>query len=82
MPIELDVDDDDDEIGEALGKAHEKDLVDLAGILGMHNILSQTQYHNALLVNFLKLAFTDGLSHFNFYRFCFFAFLCFFFYCI
>ncbi|VDD91287.1 unnamed protein product [Enterobius vermicularis] len=49
MPIELDVDDDDDEIGEALGKAHEKDLVDLAGILGMHNILSQTQYHNALL---------------------------------
>lgn len=48
MPIEIDIDE-DDEIGEALNKAHEKDLVDLAGILGMHHLLSQPQYHNALL---------------------------------
>ncbi|VDK17324.1 unnamed protein product [Anisakis simplex] len=48
MPIELDVDDEDDEIDEALNEAHEKDLVDLAGILGMHNLLNQPQYYNAL----------------------------------
>ncbi|VDM41064.1 unnamed protein product [Toxocara canis] len=47
MPIELDVDE-DDEIDEALNEAHEKDLVDLAGILGMHNLLNQPQYYNAL----------------------------------
>uniref|UniRef100_A0A915B3W9 Tropomodulin n=1 Tax=Parascaris univalens TaxID=6257 RepID=A0A915B3W9_PARUN len=49
MPIELDVDE-DDEIDEALNEAHEKDLVDLAGILGMHNLLNQPQYYNALKV--------------------------------
>ncbi len=50
MPIELDVDDDDDdeELSGALAEAPEKDLVDLAGILGMHNMLSQPQYYNAL----------------------------------
>lgn len=49
MPIELDLDDDDDdELDEALDGAPEKDLVDLAGILGMHNILNQPQYYNAL----------------------------------
>ncbi|VDN53698.1 unnamed protein product, partial [Dracunculus medinensis] len=47
MPIELDVDD-DDELDEALNDAPEKDLVDLAGILGMHNLLNQPQYYNAL----------------------------------
>lgn len=54
MPIELDLDDDDeDDLNEALHKAHEKDLVDLAGILGMHNLLNQPQYYNALKVTFL-----------------------------
>ncbi|XGW19258.1 hypothetical protein V3C99_003244 [Haemonchus contortus] len=47
MPIELDLDDDDD-LDEALDGAPERDLVDLAGILGMHNILNQPQYYNAL----------------------------------
>ncbi|KAK5977956.1 Tropomodulin [Trichostrongylus colubriformis] len=47
MPIELDLDDDDD-LDEALDGAPEHDLVDLAGILGMHNILNQPQYYNAL----------------------------------
>lgn len=47
MPIELDLDD-DDELEEALDYAPEKDLVDLAGILGMHNVLNQPQYYNAL----------------------------------
>lgn len=47
MPIELDVDDEDD-LDEALNDAPEKDLVDLAGILGMHNLLNQPQYYNAL----------------------------------
>uniref|UniRef100_A0A914WWF9 Phytanoyl-CoA hydroxylase-interacting protein-like C-terminal domain-containing protein n=1 Tax=Plectus sambesii TaxID=2011161 RepID=A0A914WWF9_9BILA len=45
MPIELDV---DDELEEALEAAPERDLVDLAGILGMHSMLSQAQYYNAL----------------------------------
>lgn len=48
MPIELDLDDDEDDLDEALHEAHEKDLVDLAGILGMHNLLNQSQYYNAL----------------------------------
>ncbi|CAD6184541.1 unnamed protein product [Caenorhabditis auriculariae] len=47
MPIELDLDD-DDELECALIDAPEKDLVDLAGILGMHNVLNQPQYYNAL----------------------------------
>ena len=51
MPIELDVDDDDDDIAEALHEAPERDLVDLAGILGMHQFLSQPQYEKALLVS-------------------------------
>lgn len=45
MPIELDV---DEEFSEAINGAHEKDLVDLAGILGMHNLINQMQYYNAL----------------------------------
>ncbi|CAK5062352.1 unnamed protein product [Meloidogyne enterolobii] len=56
MPIELDIDDDDDEydgnddvlIEKAFKNAPEGDLVDLAGILGMHNVLNQPQYYNAL----------------------------------
>ncbi|VDN17954.1 unnamed protein product [Gongylonema pulchrum] len=52
MPIELDLDDEDeDDLDEALHEAHEKDLVDLAGILGMHNLLNQSQYYNALKVS-------------------------------
>ncbi|VDM97584.1 unnamed protein product, partial [Onchocerca ochengi] len=47
MPVELDLDDEDDLDG-ALHEAPEKDLVDLAGILGMHNLLNQSQYYNAL----------------------------------
>lgn len=50
MPIELDLDDDEDDLDEALHEAPEKDLVDLAGILGMHNLLNQSQYYNALKV--------------------------------
>ncbi len=51
MPIELDLDDDDeDDLDEALHGAPEKDLVDLAGILGMHNLLNQSQYYSALKV--------------------------------
>uniref|UniRef100_A0A158R5Z0 Tropomodulin n=1 Tax=Syphacia muris TaxID=451379 RepID=A0A158R5Z0_9BILA len=51
MPIELDVDDEegDEGVNDALQQAPEKDLIDLAGILGMHHLLSQSQYHNALL---------------------------------
>ncbi|KHJ92620.1 Tropomodulin [Oesophagostomum dentatum] len=49
MPIELDLDDEEEEEYEAaLDHAPERDLVDLAGILGMHNILNQPQYYNAL----------------------------------
>ncbi|TKR96934.1 hypothetical protein L596_010879 [Steinernema carpocapsae] len=58
MPIEIDLDDDDEDEDEeeiddekferALDRAPERDLVDLAGILGMHNILNQKQYYNAL----------------------------------
>ncbi|KAI6242418.1 Tropomodulin [Aphelenchoides fujianensis] len=52
MPIMLDVDSEDDDydtvVDKALDKAPEKDLVDLAGILGMHNVLNQNQYYNAL----------------------------------
>uniref|UniRef100_A0A1I7YYL8 Tropomodulin n=1 Tax=Steinernema glaseri TaxID=37863 RepID=A0A1I7YYL8_9BILA len=55
MPIEVDLDDDEDEediddekFEKALDHAPERDLVDLAGILGMHNILNQKQYYNAL----------------------------------
>ncbi|VDM61381.1 unnamed protein product, partial [Angiostrongylus costaricensis] len=48
MPIELDFDDEEDDFNEALDGAPERDLVDLAGILGMHNILNQPQYYNAL----------------------------------
>ncbi|VDN04102.1 unnamed protein product [Thelazia callipaeda] len=48
MPIELDLDDDEDDLNDALNAAHEKDLVDLAGILGMHSLLNQPQYYNAL----------------------------------
>jgi tropomodulin len=50
MPIELDLDDEDDldDLDEALDHAPERDLVDLAGILGMHNVLNQPQYYNAL----------------------------------
>ena len=47
MPIELDLDD-DDELDTQLINAPERDLVDLAGILGMHNVLNQSQYHNAI----------------------------------
>jgi tropomodulin len=47
MPIELDLDD-DEELDTALVSAPERDLVDLAGILGMHNVLNQSQYHNAI----------------------------------
>ncbi|KAL3106043.1 hypothetical protein niasHT_022224 [Heterodera trifolii] len=35
-------------IEKALTAAPERDLVDLAGILGMHNVLNQPQYYNAL----------------------------------
>ncbi|VDK71401.1 unnamed protein product [Litomosoides sigmodontis] len=48
MPIELDLDDDEEDLNGALQEAPEKDLVDLAGILGMHNLLNQSQYYNAL----------------------------------
>ncbi|VDM72872.1 unnamed protein product, partial [Strongylus vulgaris] len=48
MPIELDLDDEEEEFEAALDHAPERDLVDLAGILGMHNILNQPQYYNAL----------------------------------
>ncbi|CAB3410675.1 unnamed protein product [Caenorhabditis bovis] len=48
MPIELDLDEDEEELECALVTAPEKDLVDLAGILGMHNVLNQPQYYNAL----------------------------------
>ncbi|KAI6210395.1 Tropomodulin [Aphelenchoides besseyi] len=52
MPIMLDVDSEDEEydtvVEKALDRAPEKDLVDLAGILGMHNVLNQNQYYNAL----------------------------------
>ena len=48
MPIELDIDDDDETVEKALDTAPERDLVDLAGILGMHNVLNQPQYYNAL----------------------------------
>uniref|UniRef100_A0A0N5BWH4 Tropomodulin n=1 Tax=Strongyloides papillosus TaxID=174720 RepID=A0A0N5BWH4_STREA len=55
MPIEVDLDEDsedgeeeDTDLAEALHKAPERDLVDLAGILGMHNVLNQEQYYNAL----------------------------------
>uniref|UniRef100_A0AC35TGT6 Tropomodulin n=1 Tax=Rhabditophanes sp. KR3021 TaxID=114890 RepID=A0AC35TGT6_9BILA len=54
MPIEVDLDEEssddeeDTEVVKMLNVAPEKDLVDLAGILGMHNILDQTQYYNAL----------------------------------
>ena len=47
MPIELDIDE-EDELDTMLVDAPEKDLVDLAGILGMHNVLNQGQYYNAL----------------------------------
>lgn len=47
MPIELDLDP-EDELDTMLVDAPEKDLVDLAGILGMHNVLNQGQYYNAL----------------------------------
>lgn len=47
MPIELDLDE-EDELDTALVSAPERDLVDLAGILGMHNVLNQSQFHNAL----------------------------------
>lgn len=50
MPIELDLDDDEEDLNGALQEAPEKDLVDLAGILGMHNLLNQSQYYNALKV--------------------------------
>ncbi|KAI3416118.1 hypothetical protein GPALN_005667 [Globodera pallida] len=39
---------DDSIIEKALIAAPERDLVDLAGILGMHNVLNQPQYYNAL----------------------------------
>ncbi|KAJ1361122.1 Tropomodulin [Parelaphostrongylus tenuis] len=48
MPIELDFDEEEDDFKDALDGAPERDLVDLAGILGMHNILNQPQYYNAL----------------------------------
>uniref|UniRef100_A0AC34QUG7 Tropomodulin n=1 Tax=Panagrolaimus sp. JU765 TaxID=591449 RepID=A0AC34QUG7_9BILA len=47
MPIELDIDE-EDELDTMLVDAPEKDLVDLAGILGMHNVLNQGQYYNAV----------------------------------
>ncbi|PAV85293.1 hypothetical protein WR25_03589 [Diploscapter pachys] len=47
MPIQIDMDD-DEELSCALVEAPERDLVDLAGILGMHNILNQNQFYNAL----------------------------------
>ncbi|KRY28331.1 Rad21 / Rec8 like protein [Trichinella spiralis] len=37
-----------DEVEIALSEATENDLVDLAGILGMHSMLTQTQYHNVV----------------------------------
>lgn len=39
----------DDGEGEALDEATEADLVDLAGILGLHSMLNQDQYHSAIL---------------------------------
>uniref|UniRef100_A0A7E4V0U7 Tropomodulin n=1 Tax=Panagrellus redivivus TaxID=6233 RepID=A0A7E4V0U7_PANRE len=47
MPIELDLDE-EDELDTMLVSAPERDLVDLAGILGMHNVLNQNQYYNAV----------------------------------
>jgi len=40
--------DDDEEFEKALDGAEEADLLDLAGILGMHSMLSQSQYYKAL----------------------------------
>ncbi len=48
--IELDLAplDPDDEIEVAMKEASEADLVDLAGLLGFHSMLSQPQYYNAI----------------------------------
>ncbi|CAJ0571325.1 unnamed protein product, partial [Mesorhabditis spiculigera] len=45
---ELSVEDEEIVIERALKKAPENDLVDLAGILGMHSVLNQPQFYNAL----------------------------------
>lgn len=39
----------DDESAQALDGASEADLVDLAGILGLHSMLNQDQYHASIL---------------------------------
>jgi len=44
--IVLDLDDDSES---ALNGATEADLVDLAGILGLHSMLNQDQFHNSIL---------------------------------
>lgn len=38
----------DDDASEALKNASEEDLVDLAGILGLHSMLNQDQYHASI----------------------------------
>ena len=40
---------DDPESERALSEATEADLVDLAGILGLHSMLNQDQFHNSIL---------------------------------
>jgi tropomodulin len=39
----------DDGTSEALDDASEADLIDLAGILGLHSMLNQDQFHNSIL---------------------------------
>lgn len=45
IPIMLDLDDDS---SKALNSANESDLVDLAGILGLHSMLNQDQYYASI----------------------------------
>lgn len=39
----------DDDASAALNNASEEDLVDLAGILGLHSMLNQDQYHASIM---------------------------------
>uniref|UniRef100_A0A915IVD9 Tropomodulin n=1 Tax=Romanomermis culicivorax TaxID=13658 RepID=A0A915IVD9_ROMCU len=45
---DFDIELDDENIGPTLKGAREQDWIDLAGILGLHSLLNQTQYYNAL----------------------------------
>ena len=44
--IELDIDV-EDEMGKALNAASTSDIIDLAGVLGLHSMMNQEQYHSA-----------------------------------